>query len=71
MTESTVPVSQTPAPALWEDFIDIFYAPADVFRRRQAGNWFLPLLIITIALFVLSWASRGVLQPIMDAEFAR
>jgi hypothetical protein len=57
--------------SLWEDFIDIFYAPREVFARRSAGRWVLLLVIVTVVMALLFYASRGVLQPIFDAEFAR
>lgn len=70
MTEPNV-VTTTPPASLWEDFIDIIVAPASVFRRRERGSWLIPLLIVTIAITIISFASRGVMQPVMDAEFER
>ena len=70
LTESNVAVS-TPSASLWEDFVDIFFNPGAVFRRRERGSWIIPLLIITIAAAVIALASRGALQPVMDAEFER
>ena len=71
MTQPTV--ATTPAPAeqssLWEDFIDILFSPVSVFRRRERGSWVKPMLILTIVIAVIVFASRGVLQPVMDAEF--
>lgn len=64
-------VANTPTASLWEDFIDIFASPASVFRRRERGNWLIPLLIVTVAIGVIAIASRGVLQPVFDAEFER
>jgi hypothetical protein len=64
-------VTATPPASLWEDFIDIIVAPASVFRRRERGSWLIPLLIVTIAIAVIAFASRGVMQPVMDAEFER
>ena len=57
-----------PTASLWEDFIDIIFSPASVFRRRQRGSWFIPLLIVTIAVGVIIIASHKVLQPAVDAE---
>lgn len=70
MSEPNVAASAPPA-SLWEDFVDIFFSPASVFRRRERSNWLIPLLIVTIAVAVITIASRGVLQPVMDAEFER
>ena len=66
----------TPAPATkpaawWEDFVDIFYAPSDVFARRASSGFGLPMLVVTVLVSLLAVANSGVLQPIMDAEFTR
>lgn len=61
----------TPHAAIWEDFVDIFYAPSAVFRRRENGNFFIPLAIITILCGVLFYLNTGTLQPMFDAEFDR
>ena len=61
----------TPRAAIWEDFIDIFYAPSAVFRRREHGNFFIPLIVITIFCGVLFYLNSGALQPMFDAEFDR
>lgn len=62
----------TPAKAsLWEDFVDIFYAPSSVFARRANGEWGKPLLFLVIAATVLFFLTKNAMQPIMDAEFAR
>jgi len=65
----------TPAPAKpasrWEDFIDIFYAPASVFARRAASGFGIPMLVVTVLIGVIFLANSGVMQPIMDAEFSR
>lgn len=62
----------TPAKAsLWEDFVDIFYAPSSVFARRANGEWGKPLLFLVVASTVLFFLTKNAMQPIMDAEFAR
>jgi hypothetical protein len=63
-----------PAPAkagLWEDFVDIFYAPSQVFARRADGKFGMALLILLVASVVLYFLTKNAMQPIMDAEFAR
>ena len=57
--------------AVWEDFIDIFYAPSAVFSRRERGSAWIPLLVVTLLVGGLFFINSGVLQPIMDAEFDR
>ena len=79
MTDSSAsdPLSQTagaPAPSAasrWEDFIDIFYAPSQVFARRANSGFGIPMLVVTVLIAVIAIANSGVLQPMMDAEFSR
>jgi hypothetical protein len=70
MATQTAPVATSRA-AVWEDFIDIFYAPSAVFRRRENGNVFIPLAVITIICGALFYLNSGALQPVFDAEFDR
>jgi hypothetical protein len=63
-----------PAPAkagLWEDFVDIFYAPSSVFARRSDGKFGLALLFLVIVGAVLFFVTKNAMQPIFDAEFTR
>jgi hypothetical protein len=55
----------------WEDFIDIFYAPSSVYARRANSGFGIPMLVVTVLIGVIFLANSGVMQPIMDAEFAR
>ncbi|HEY3133737.1 MAG TPA: YIP1 family protein [Gemmatimonadaceae bacterium] len=56
---------------MWEDFVDIFYAPSSVFARRADGKFGLPLLFLIVVGTVLFFLTKNAMQPIMDAEFAR
>jgi hypothetical protein len=56
---------------LWEDFVDIFYAPSSVFARRADGKFGMPLLLLVVVGTVLVFLTKNAIQPIMDAEFAR
>ena len=63
-----------PAPAkagLWEDFVDIFYAPSSVFARRADGKFWMALLFLVVVGAILYFLTRNAIQPMMDAEFAR
>ena len=74
MTEPQV-AAPVPAPveraSRWEDFIDIFHAPAEVFRRRASESFAIPMLVVAVAMAILAITNAGVLQPMMDAEFTR
>ena len=56
---------------LWEDFVDIFYAPSSVFARRSEGKFGMPLLFLVLVGTVLFFLTKNAVQPIMDAEFTR
>ena len=57
--------------AIWEDFIDIFYAPSQVFARREHGNFWVPLIVVTLLAGVLFYLNSGLFRPMVDAEFDR
>jgi Yip1-like protein len=68
------PAVTAPAPekaAVWEDFLDIFYAPSSVFARRENGNFWIPMLVVTAILTVLAFVNSRVMDPIMQAETHR
>ncbi|HEX9250382.1 MAG TPA: YIP1 family protein [Gemmatimonadaceae bacterium] len=56
---------------LWEDFVDIFYAPSSVFARRSDGKFGLALLLLVVVATILVFVTKNAMQPIFDAEFAR
>jgi hypothetical protein len=57
--------------SVWEDFIDILYTPAAVFIRRQRAGFWIPLLVVTLAVGGLMFANAGILEPILSAEYDR
>jgi hypothetical protein len=58
-------------PGFWEDVIDIFYQPAEVFRRRQNKSVWPPMLFVAISIAVIFFATFNTLEPMFDAEFTR
>ena len=60
-----------PRASLWEDFIDIFYAPREVYERRREGRFGLVLLVFTLLTAVLFFAMQGPLADVFAAEFQR
>jgi hypothetical protein len=71
-TTSDAQSSPATGPAsYWEDFIDIFYAPSDVYKRREHSGFGVPMLVVTLFIGLIGIAMSGALQPIMDAEFSR
>lgn len=53
------------------DLIEIFYAPSAVFARRQQGQFGLPYLALVGVGVVLFFATRNLMQPVIDAEMSR
>lgn len=71
MTEATA-VPPTPAGAgLWEDFIDIFHQPSQVFDRRRDGQFGLALLLLVVIMALLYFALNNGIAPIIEAEVGR
>ena len=57
--------------SIWEDFIDIFFAPTEVFARRRDGRFWLALIVLTVLIGLLFYASLGPLAGVFDGEFRR
>jgi hypothetical protein len=62
----TVPSTSAAPAAFWEDFVDIFIAPSQVFERRREGRYGLALLVLLVSMGVLLFASRPILDAIID-----
>jgi hypothetical protein len=60
-------VASKPAP-LWEDFIDIFHSPAEVYERRRAANPWPMILIITVVATIIGVLTWNALAPIYETE---
>lgn len=72
MAETTSVPEGTPSPpAAWEDYVDLFFTPSDVFARRARSSPWLPLLVVTVAMGVLGYVNAALLEPMMAAEFNR
>jgi Yip1 domain len=68
----TAPAPAERPPSVWEDLLEIFYAPTAVFERRRETPAFAIALIVFVVLIVgLSFAFRGLMEPIFDIEFKR
>jgi hypothetical protein len=51
--------------------MDIFYSPGAVFARRANSGFWIPMLILTVLAGAIFMANRDLIDPIMEAEFAR
>ncbi len=60
------------APSLWEDLLEIFYAPTAVFeRRRETPAFGLALVVLVVISLLLLLLLKGVMEPIMSADIMR
>lgn len=68
----TASVSPERPPSLWEDLLEIFYAPTAVFtRRRETPAFGLALVLFVLVMFGLTFAFRGLMEPLFDVEINR
>lgn len=65
----TAPVPAKPA-ALWEDLIDIFTTPVEVFRRRRDGRFWLAMLVCTLVGAATFYVTRPVLRPAIERQMS-
>lgn len=68
MTEPAAPPATS---SIWEDFIDVFISPAELFRRRRDGRFGHAILVLVVVTAVIFFGTRGAMEPIFDAEFQR
>jgi hypothetical protein len=57
--------------SLFDDFMDIFYAPSTVFARRANTSFWIPMLIVSALLVLVFIANRDLFEPVMEAEMRR
>ena len=75
-TSGDAPLGESPRTAeqkasRWEDFIDIFYAPASVYARRATSGFLLPMAVVTVLSGALYIMNGAVWSQVMDAEMSR
>jgi len=69
---TTTPSTVERPPSVWEDLLEIFYAPTAVFeRRRETPAFGLALIVFVVLLVGLSFVFRGMMEPVFDIEFKR
>lgn len=65
---TTVQTPETPKTAArWEDFIDLFFSPAELFRRRANDGWGIPFLVLILVGIAVYYAFLPVTRAITEA----
>lgn len=57
--------------SIFEDFIDIFHSPSQVFARRANSGFGVHLLIISLVAAAFAFASRGYMSQVFSATIDR
>lgn len=70
MTDRSEATAESPA-SWWEDYLEIFFAPAKVFARRQGASFWVPLLILTVVCALLVIGLKGSYAPALEADLVR
>ncbi|MEA3247568.1 MAG: YIP1 family protein [Gemmatimonadota bacterium] len=65
------PPPKPEGPGLIEDLVDIFASPARVFARRATSGGGLAFVVVAVLLAVVIYASKGVMEPIMEAQMSK
>jgi hypothetical protein len=57
--------------ARWEDFVDIFFSPGELFRRRANESWLIPLLFGCALAMIFYFAFPSVQRAFAEAQIAQ
>jgi hypothetical protein len=55
--------------SVWEDSLEVLWAPATVFQRSAARGVGMYMLVLTAFLIIVLLATKGLLQPYLDANY--
>src|SRR5687768_16252722 len=70
--ENTALTEPTPETASrWEDFVDIFISPGDLFRRRANDSWIVPLVAVAVFAMVVYFGFPSVQRAFSEAQIAQ
>lgn len=67
---SAAPITPQQA-SIWEDFIDIFYAPSTVLRRRASASPWPPMLVAALLTGIVMFFVAPAIEPALQADFMR
>lgn len=73
MTDTGAVTSTAPAPqpSFWEDLIDIFISPVEVFRRRQDKSAWPAVLFVTIVTALIAYFTFNAMAPLIEGDIRR
>lgn len=71
MTEPAVAAAPQQKSSVFDDLVEITFAPAQVFARRMTSGFGAAFFILWILMSGVLFASRPVFEPVMQAELAK
>lgn len=63
----TTAAAPTKSSSLFEDIVEVFVSPSQVFARRKGRSFWLALLVYTVIVAVLVVGTLSLMQPVFDA----
>ena len=69
-TETEVPVAAPEKSARWEDFVDVYLSPAELYARRRDESWTVPFLLFCAVSIVLYYAFLPIGGLVWEAAMA-
>ncbi|MEP6692774.1 MAG: YIP1 family protein [Gemmatimonadaceae bacterium] len=66
-----VPAAREPQASVWEDLVDIWYAPSSVFRRRENGNYGIALVFVVALVGLLTFVAFRLLATPISLDATR
>ncbi len=73
--QQETPQAEAKKPSLWEDIVDVFVAPAELYRRHEKDSFVVPWLVVSIIGAVLYYAflsaNKAIALAAMQAQLAR
>ncbi|HSL69152.1 MAG TPA: hypothetical protein VK864_02875, partial [Longimicrobiales bacterium] len=69
-TETAAPEAQPQTASRWEDFVDVFVSPGELFRRRANAGFGLAFLVLCVVSLVLYYAFPDVNRAFAEAQIA-
>jgi hypothetical protein len=61
----------TTSSSRWDDYLDVFLAPSELFARRSDGKFGQALLVLMVLMTIAWFGTKTAMQPVMDAEISR
>jgi hypothetical protein len=69
-TQTVQPPQEQQQASLWEDFVDIFFSPGELFRRRANAGYGVAFVVLAVVCIILYYAFPTVNKAVAEAQIA-